>query len=83
MVPRLAALLCALCLATTCGDDGPPECTKPVECVTLGTTACKKVGGHGRCVIDCASNNGQDSCPSPLQCGGTADDGTTFCTAAK
>jgi hypothetical protein len=79
---RLAAMLLALCLVSTC-DDTPAECTKPAECIAVGTTACRVVGGRHRCVIDCASVNGNDSCPTPYQCGGTADDGNTFCTAAK
>jgi hypothetical protein len=78
---RLAALLGAFLLLTTCGDDGPPECTKPAECISLGTTACKKVSGHGRCVIDCAVANGTDSCPIPLECTAKADDGSTYCTS--
>jgi hypothetical protein len=78
---RLAAVLLAVFLVSTCGDDGPPECKKPAECIGSGTNACKVVKQHGRCVIDCAVVGGQDSCPEPLKCGGTADDGTTFCTA--
>jgi hypothetical protein len=80
---RFFASCLALCLASTCGDDQPAECTKPAECIAVGTSDCKVVAGHGRCVIACAVINGQDSCPSPYQCGGTADDGNTFCTAVK
>jgi predicted small lipoprotein YifL len=68
-------------LLATCGGDGPFECHKPIDCATApNATTCKQVGGHGRCVIDCAAVNGQDNCPVTYHCGGTADDQTTFCT---
>ena len=77
------AVLFLIATSSTCGDNGPFECKKPVDCATVpNATTCKVVGGHGRCVIDCVSENGQDNCPVTLHCGGTADDNTMFCTAA-
>jgi hypothetical protein len=76
----MAALLLATGLLTTCGDDGPPECQKPAECIAVGADRCFKVGGHGLCVLACAASNGQDSCPAPLECTAKADDGATYCT---
>jgi hypothetical protein len=78
---RLLALLLAGGLSSTCGDDGPPECKRPADCIPLGTDTCAKVGGHGRCVLSCAVANGQDSCPLPLECTAKADDGSTYCTS--
>jgi hypothetical protein len=77
-----ARLLALALLLSTCGDDGPLECKKPVDCVAqMGANTCKIVGGHGRCVIGCAMTETADSCPISYRCGGRADDGTTFCTA--
>ena len=73
----------ALALALTgCGDDKPPECTKPADCVgrPLADT-CKVVKGHGRCVLSCATANGMDNCPATYHCTGTADDGSFFCAS--
>jgi hypothetical protein len=78
---RLAVLLGALLLVSTCGDDGPPECVRPADCIGGGATACFKVRGRGLCVIDCAVSNGVDSCPIPLECTAKADDGRTYCTS--
>jgi hypothetical protein len=78
-IARLAALLLVTALLPTCGDDGPPECQKPAECVAVGADSCFKVAGHGRCVLSCAAANGQDSCPVQLECTGKADNGATYC----
>jgi hypothetical protein len=65
---------------TTCGDDKPPECQKPAECVGKpDANTCKVVGGHGRCVYECVLIDGKDNCPPLLHCTGTSDDGSTYC----
>ena len=71
-------------LVATCGGDDTFECKRPVDCATVpNATTCKKVDGHGTCVIDCASVNGRDNCPETFKCAGTADDGSTYCTPAS
>ena len=71
-----------LLLLGACGDDPAPGCKKPADCVTVaGANTCKVVGGRGRCVIACTLIDGKDNCPATYRCGGTADDGSQFCTS--
>jgi hypothetical protein len=78
MKSLLGAVVVVVALAS-CGDDGPPACKGPAECIALGADTCLTIHAHAQCVLGCAVENGQDSCPAPLECTGKADDGGTYC----